>query len=280
MGRYFEKLYRIYRENINIDEEKELKKIAEEHGLGYDTGYVNDKEPVFGDIYLFYYRGMPVYYLFVENFGEYKKVLKVSDFWRLANQNDLIVEIDGEKWAVETWNTFYIDENQFRNSRYIGNLSEKDANLLKDFLLEKINSLPPEKRGLTVPEGDYSYYQNRFHRDEALAVKDLALRVLDFVEDILIELPPEKLAEQPLAAGEQMESFIGNNFVLFADRENKLIILEPESTLVGKSAVLKIFDVEHKIESLPSEIYLKLPDDVYSVNLQFIGKNISIEVRN
>ncbi|NPA52460.1 MAG: hypothetical protein GXO22_06165 [Aquificae bacterium] len=281
MGSYFEELYQLYKETIK-NEEEEMIELAEKFGLTYNKNYENKKQPKFGDIFFFYHKGIPIYYLFLEKEGDFYKVLKVSDFWRLANQNDMLTKVDGEKWAVETWNSFYIDTNQYKNSVYIGSLPDDDTQILKDFLSRKIKTLPPDKRGLTVPEGDYNFYQNKFHRDEALLVKDLSLRVFDLIEeaDNIIYLAPTKLEKQPLSAGKENTVYTADRFVLFLDKNHKIINLEPSKDLVGKPAILKIFDEEYETPSLPDEILLKLPDNIDQINLNYIGKNIKIEVED
>ncbi len=288
-----EDFYRLYRDEIKKPAEEEIESISfnldknkKENILKMFKQPIQTKEEQEqkknikqGDIFLFFKEHIPIYFIILDKIAaDLYEVLKVSPWWVLANQNDFFIKIDNETFIIETWNNFILTEEEIKKASFVSKLSDKDLNILLSFIEEGKN-LPAGRKGLEVPEGDYSFVQNKFHKDEAMLVKDYALRVFDLVEDEgIIELPPERLKEQPLAAGEEEESYIGENFVLFFDKENNLITLEPAEELIGKPALIKIFDEEFKTEELPEEVLLKVSEEVKSVNLSFVGKNIKIEV--
>ncbi|WP_457641256.1 hypothetical protein [Persephonella sp.] len=282
MNNYFEEIYNLYKESLN-DSEKELQDLAEEMGLDYKYPQktVNTKKPVYGDIFLLIHKGIPIYYIFIEKEENFYKVAKVSEFWRLANQNDLLVKINNEQFIVEPWNKFYLTEEEYKKSTYIGSLAEEDKKILIDYLEGRITDLPENKRGLNVPEGNYNFYQNKFHKDEALLVKEFALRVFQIIEEsepeFLIELPPERLQQQPLAAGEGKESYREKNFILFYNKDEDFIEMEiTDEGITGKKGVIKVFDKEFYFEEIPETVILEIPEEIKDINIDYIGENIEV----
>ena len=265
MSNFIKEIFNLYMESIKDEEE-------------INSNYSSPKT---GDLLLFSYQKKPIYCLLIGEEGKYYKLLKTSEWYQLGNQNDLLTEVAGERFIIETWNVFYLTEEEIKRSKLIGHLSDEDKKILFDFIEGKIKELPKHKRGLTVPEGNYAFYQNKFHREEARAVKELSMRVFLIMEDddeTLIQLPPEKLSQQPLVAGEEQESYGGENFTLFLEKEENLIILVPNKNIIGKKAVLRVFDQEYITDSLPDELEIEIPESVKQVNLAYIGENISIEV--
>ena len=286
MSNYFEETYKLYIDSLKENIEENLKKIAEEMNLEYkeQKPNKNTKIPEFGDIFQLFQNKLPIYYLFIEKENDLYKVVKVSEWWRLANQNDMLIEVLGEPFIIETWNTFYLTKEEIENSQFLDTLNEEDKKILKTFLEGKIDQLPQNKRGLTVPEGNYNFYQNKFHKKESEIVRDFALRVFDIIEEdekslmATIELPPERLEKQLLAAGEEKTVYRGDNFILFIDEENKIIELEPSEELIGKSVLLKVYDEEYRFENLPEKIKLLIPEKYTGkINIDYIGRNIHIE---
>jgi len=236
------------------------------------------------NVYLFFKEHIPIYYVIYDKTGNFYEVLKISNYYELANQNDLFTKINEETFIIETWNKFYLTEEEIKESVYFGKLLDEDFEILKTFLEGKIDQLPQNKRGLTVPEGNYNFYQNKFHKKESEIVRDFTLRVFDIIEEdekslmATIELPPERLQEQLLAAGEEKTVYRGDNFILFIDEENKIIELEPSEELIGKPILLKIYDEEYRFENLPEKIKLLIPEKYTGkINIDYIGRNIHIE---
>ncbi len=287
MGNYFKELYEAYMRNINENAEDELKMIAEELGLEYKKPEnKNEKEPKFGDVFFIELDNIPVYYIILdEEDKDIFKVAKVSEWWRLANQNDMLTEILGDTFIIEPWNKFFLTREEIEKSSYIDTISKEDKDLLKDFLEGKIEELPENKRGSFVPEGNYNFYQNKFHKKEAEMVKDYGLRIFEIIDNKeledselnIIELAPDRLKKEELAAGEENKVFIGENFTLFYKKEKGEIEFIPSENIIGKSAILKIFNEDYFFENLPEKIKLKIPQEVKDINIDYIGRNIVLE---
>lgn len=147
--RYFESMFKLYEEYL-----EDMKNMT------YSADAKNIKDTAKpGEMYM--YSKEDLYYIVRKKIDNLYEAWVVSPFWVLANQNDMIIEFEGDKWAVETWNIVYIPEEVFKKSTYLGDIDEEDFNYL---IIDKI---PYNKRGLYVPEGNMNFYQNKFHKKES-----------------------------------------------------------------------------------------------------------------
>jgi len=107
------------------------------------------------------------------------KFAKVSEWWELGNQNDMLVFLDDEPFIIETWNIFYLTEEELKKARKMFELQSEDKEILKKVIFNN-EKIPENKRMSEIPPID-SYPQMKFHRLEASDVKELAIRVFDML---------------------------------------------------------------------------------------------------
>ena len=289
--RYLEEIYNLYKQQkenpiLDIQDSGEKEVI----NLSFNK---SDKEITqnfeFGEIYYFLTENRtPVFFMINGKIEESKKnlysVYKVSDFIDFATQEDFLFELNGLPYMVETWNEFYLYEDDIKEALFLGKLSEEEISILEN-AIDGISEIPEERRGLTIPDDENSYIQNRFKEDELNDVLPYKTLIFKLFEDIgekevefIIELPPERLENQPLAAAEEIQSYTGENFVLFLNKDKKILILEPFDEVKGKKGTIKVFNKEYKVDGIPEEIYLRIPEEIKDINLIYIGGNITIEV--
>lgn len=273
--RYFESMYKLY-----IELEEELSKSEGKKSYKIKNKKTN---PEFGDVY--FYSNENLYYVFVEDIDDnFFRLIKMSPFWVLANQNDVILEFDGDKWVVEPWNEFYFESDEFANSTYLGKLNNDDIELLKKVIYEN-EPIPDSKRGLKVPENK-DFFQIKFHKKESEKVRKYKMKIFKYMEEKeqieeieILRIPPERLELQPLAASEEKYTYLSEEkgFALYYDKKENLIELTIiKDELIGKPAVLKIFTDTYNYESLPKNIKIEVPEGK-EANIDYIGKNIYIE---
>ena len=230
-----------------------------------------------GNIYLFFKNQIPIYYLIIDRIDGLYEVLKISNYYELGNQNDMIVSIGGETYTVETWNNFYLTEEEVKKSMYVGKLSEEDFKILTDYLSGKISELPENKRGLTVPLDD-NFYQIKFHQKESEIVREYKLRIFEEEENV-IQIPPEREKEIliPLVAGREKTVLSCDNFLLKKLPEENLIqmIFSPE--IQGKKAVITIFDEQHEFFKLPETIYIE-SSNVEKIDLEKLCSAVEVSI--
>ncbi len=230
-----------------------------------------------GDILLFFKGHIPIHYLIIDKIDNLYEVLKVSNFWELGNQNDMIVKIQDETYIIETWNSFYLTEEEITKSMYIGKLSEEDFKILTDYLSGKISELPENKRGLTVPLDD-NFYQIKFHQKESEIVREYKLRIFEEEENV-IQIPPEREKEIliPLVAGREKTVLSCDKFLLKKLPEENLIqmIFSPE--IQGKKAVITIFDEQHEFFKLPETIYIE-SSNVEKIDLEKLCSAVEVSI--
>ncbi|MBK3332644.1 hypothetical protein GWK41_06150 [Persephonella atlantica] len=230
-----------------------------------------------GNIYLFFKKQIPIYYLIIDRIDGLYEVLKVSNYWELANQNDFIIKVDDEMFAIETWNNFYLTEEEVKKSMYIGKLSEEDFKILTDYISGKISELPQNKRGLTVPISE-NFYQIKFHQKESEIVREYKLRVFEEEENV-IQISPEREKEIliPLVAGREKTVFSCDKFLLKKLPEENLIqvIFSPE--IQGKKAVITIFDEQYEFFKLPETIYIE-SSNVEKIDLEKLCSAVEVSI--
>jgi len=101
-----------------------------------------------GNIYLMFEGHIPIYFVVFEELDGFYEVFKMSKWVELANQNDLITRINDEWFIVESWNSFYLTEDEIINSIFYGRLPEEDLEILENFVNRRIKELPEGKRGI------------------------------------------------------------------------------------------------------------------------------------
>ena len=237
-----------------------------------------------GNVYLMFKDDIPIYYVVLSQVDDkYYEVLKMSNYYELANQNDLITELNNNTFAVETWNKFYMRKDEIKKSILYGKLDNKDFELLTKFVKGKINNLPEGKRGLTVPVGNSNFYQNRFHAKESEIVREYKLRlfedILQETEPLVIEISPEreKNLKMELVAGKERKVFRNNNIIFKKNFDANVveIIFPPE--MINKKAKIKIFDKELKAERLPEKVYLKV-SSLEDIDLAKLSRYVEVKV--
>ncbi|MDQ7055055.1 MAG: hypothetical protein Q9M89_00525 [Persephonella sp.] len=230
-----------------------------------------------GNIYLFFKGHIPIYYLILDRINDLYEVLKVSNYYELANQNDMITKVNDEIFAVETWNNFYLTEEEIKESIFIGKIPEEDYKILKDFIEGRIKNLPEDKRGLTVPL-DENFYQIKFHQKESEIVREYKLRVFEEEENV-IQIPPEREKEILISfvAGREKTVLNCDKFLLKKLPEENLIQMIFSPQLQNKKAVITVFGEEYQFLSLPEVIYIE-GCDVEKTDLEKLCSAIEVKV--
>ncbi|WP_456402420.1 hypothetical protein [Persephonella sp.] len=250
-----------------------------------------------GNVYEYPTGNLPIIFTILEEKNNTIIALVMTPFWELASDRALIVEFNhplSETFAVLPIILNLEEEFIKTKSIYLGKLNKEDFKILRDFYNGKIKELPEEKRGLSYPKGQ-NYYQELFLKYEIRRTFQLQMFMSDksFHESYdepdhesehphipMYTLPTKKLQEQTLKSGEEELSYKGKNFTMFLNAKENRIEVVPSEDIIGKKAIIKIFDEEHEIESLPKELYLLIPDEFKFINLSYIGENISIEVKD
>ncbi len=170
--RVLEAIFHSYLDEV---ENKPYEEEAEENGQAKSIAQaLNVQEK---DVYLMFEGHIPIYYVIFEAFedGTYE-VLKATTWIALANHEDLIVEINDEMLAVEVWNNFYIREEDIKKSVFIGQISNRDMEIIKKYKSGLIEELPLPKRGLYAVNP--TSYQQLFHKKESEIVEKRKLKIL------------------------------------------------------------------------------------------------------
>jgi len=236
-----------------------------------------------GNVYEYFDENLPIIFTILEKENDIYIALVLTLYWELASDRALIVNFDhplSKKFAVLPI-ALNLDKDFIKNETvYVGKLKKEDIQILQKFYNGEREELPPNKRGLSYPEGE-NYIQEKFLKDEIKRTFKLQAFVKTpefWEEDAIIELPPERLVEQPLAAGEEKTVYRGENFILFYNKEKKEIELKPFDDLVEKSIAIKVFNEEFGFRNLPAEVKLKIPEDYKGgINIDYIGKNIELK---
>ncbi|RUM49018.1 MAG: hypothetical protein DSY47_04385 [Hydrogenothermus sp.] len=291
--REIEKIYKAYIDEIENPPTEEIKedlfipnkeRILEMFKQSLNLKYTKEETSKIeiGNVYLRFSEHIPVYFVVFEEFDkDLYKVLKMSKWVELANHNDLIIKVNDEWFIVETWNEFFLKEEEIKNSIYYGKLEEKDFEIIKDFKRGKIKELPEDKRGIfAVSEHTY---QIKFHQKESEIVREYKFRIFEeLLEENVIQIPPER-EEQiklKLVAGKEKLTSRGDNFILFADKESNVFKLIFPSEIQGKEGILKVFDQIYEIEEIPEEIFIKTQNNIEDIDIEELAKNINIEVKS
>ncbi len=290
--RFLEIIYEDYLNEINISPEEEFEEdkpiISEDLKNKILEMFKEKEEPKLterkieeGNVYLFFKGHIPVYFLIYKYEGDYYTVLKISNYFELANQNDLITQINDEIFAVETWNSFYLTEEEIENSIYYGRIAREDFEIIKQFKERKIKELPEGKRGLKAPLGDN--IQTKFHEKESEIVREFKLRVIEELMgqgEVILDLPPdrEKYTKMPLAAGKEKTLVRKDKFIIRKDKENNIIEIVFIPEITNKKAKIKYFDDYLEFEELPERIYIKPVIDLESIDLEKLAQNIEVEI--
>jgi len=195
-------LEQVFQDYVNSEKDngfnainRDMQEIADEMGLNYtqEHSYPPNNEKIeFGKVFLFTDRESSFMFVITGEIEgtEFYECKKVSDWIWLSNQNDFITELEdtdgllaeeGKPVIIEKWLTLYMHKEEIKHSLYIGKLKGKDEELFEKILDENME-IPREKRGLTVPEEDYRYVQNKFHKEEALKVKSYSVRIFLIME--------------------------------------------------------------------------------------------------
>jgi len=287
--RLLEKIYDAYLEEIENPVEEhneEINKVLEEKIMNMFKQPLKEKaiekenrNIEFGNVYVMFMEDIPVYYMIYEEVDENLfEVLKITNYWELSSNIDLITKINDELFAIETWNFFYLTEKEIRNFIYYGKIKEDDYMLIKAFKEGNIKELPQNRRGLT-PISDDSI-QAKFKEKEAELVRAYAFRLLKelFEEPIILNIAPEKEEELLMAFAASTEKTIirSDLFLLRKDKEQNMIeiILNPD--IVGKCIKIEYFGDNIEIENAPERYYIKLTNNLDIIDLEKLLQHIKV----
>ena len=236
-----------------------------------------------GNVYEYLNENLPIFFTILDKTGDLYIALVMTPYWQLSSDKALIVDFEhpiSNKFAVLPI-ILNLDEEFIKNEAiYIGKLRKEDIDILQKFYNGEIEELPKDRRGLSYPEGK-GFYQEQFLKDEierTFKLQAFAQSPEFWEEEAIIELPPERLEKQLLAAGEEKTVYRGKNFTLFYNKEEKILELELAEELIDKPAALEIFGEKYEFENLPKVIQIAIPEEFKdNINIDYIGQNITIK---
>lgn len=237
-----------------------------------------------GGLYLMFIGHVPVYYVVYEQIGEFYEVIKASRWTALAAQNDFLVKVDDEWFAVETWNRFYLTEDEIKKHTQIGRLSSQDFEILEN-VLENDAKIPDGRRGLEVDLLDETYYQTKFHRKESEIVFDYKMRLFTDIlaeeeEEEVVYLEPERLANfkfSHLAASTSAQITHREDFILNYNEETDTIEIHLHK-YAGKKGAIEIAGQKIQYEHIPEVVYIDSEAELKDIDIKKLADSIKIEV--
>ncbi len=282
MKRYINKLYDFYKFEPEINSKE---KVSEKFYESFLKKTTKEKEsnvkyfPFKGRVFELPLNGNSVIFLVLDEDNPLT-LCKVSTFIEFATQNDIVVKINEVPYLIEIWNKFYLTKNQVINAEFIGELNKEDFNIIKDYYENTIKSLPDNKRGFNVPEGNYRFIQNQFQKDEAEIVLDYALAHLYFEDTDEFIIRKENLSQLPLLASSKTETFVENDFFeLFFSEENlELEFVVKNNNLINKPVNIVIDENNYLFDKLPESFKIKIDKELKAFSLKGILDITKIEI--
>lgn len=237
-----------------------------------------------GGLYLMFIGHVPVYYVVYEKIGELYEVIKASTWTALAAQNDFLVKVDDEWFAIETWNRFYLTEDEIKSHTYIERLSSQDFEILED-ILENSAKVPEDRRGLEVDLLDEAYFQTKFHKKEAEVVFDYKMRLFTDIlaeeeEEEVVYLEPERVANfkfNQLAASTSGQITHREDFILNYNEETDTIEIHLYK-YAGKKGTVEVAGQKVYYQQIPEIVYLDSQVELKDIDIEKLADSIKIEV--
>ena len=302
--KFLEEVYKQYREQkenptfeieeIKLEENPKLNKLYEEITKKLEKEVPkeeNKKEFEFGEVYYFLNEeNIPIYFMLDGKIDDYNlySVYKVSDFPEFATQKDFIFELNNLPYMVETWNEFYLTQEEIENALFIGKIEDNDLDILER-VIDEGEQIPEEKNGVTIFE-DGNYIQLKFQNDEVEDVKYYKLRIfqifeeieekeeIEFLEDLLYRSleEQENIQIPEIAYASEEETFAERDDFIMMKEGDELIIRVTDDSIVGKKGKIKIFGKTIEME-IPKEFKIKIPEKLSKVSIEYIADNLKIE---
>ena len=290
--RYLEKIYRLYVESKKMPEIK-IEEITEEEKIEIEKkfrGFPVEKKQEniqknklrFGEVYFFIDR-VPIYFMINANLDGFYSVYKVSDFVDFATNRDYIFKLNGLYYMLETWNEFFLTEEEIKNALFIGKIPEEDLKIL-DAIIYEGKEIPENKRGLTLlPKGNYIQY--KFQKDELEDVYKYTVRIFhiieeeDFMNSIYNSLIEREIPVPSVAAAAGKELFAERKDFLMRKEKDELIVKVINKNLIGKNGDITIFGKEYT-GIIPEYFRIKIPERLSEVSVEYFADNLKIEVKD
>ncbi|SNZ09129.1 hypothetical protein SAMN06265182_1485 [Persephonella hydrogeniphila] len=291
--RYLERIYELYKkskkkpeieiEEITEEEKREIEKIfqiVEEEKS--DKKNIQKNELQFGEVY-FFIDEVPIYFMLNAVLDGFYSVYKVSDFVDFATNRDYVFKLNGLYYMVETWNEFFLTEDEIKKSLFIGRVPDEDLKILDSVLYEG-KKIPENKRGLTLlPEGNYIQY--KFQKEEIEDVYKYIVRIFDILEEedfmnsIYNSLVEREIPLPEVAAAGEKDTFAERPDFLIRKEKDELIVKVINKNLIGKNGEITIFSKEYT-GIIPEYFRIKIPERLSEVSVEYFADNLKIKVKD
>lgn len=248
MGRYLDELYKIY---LELEDQEEY----------LDFRIYSPVEGEFGEVCLMK-AGL---FLLTGTSGRFCTGYKVSPWVDFATSRDMVFRFDSMKWVAILEHELWVPNDELVA---IGMMDQDDLEIFYNCYINK-KPIPESHSGLTIPENDENYIQNKFRAKEMAKVLKYILSQFQALQELeesavieankateskkVIDLSTFKkifsekikLTEFPLAAASSTKSASGENFYLFY--ENGLLIIKIDSDYISNGLMKVEFDSEEYI---------------------------------
>jgi len=228
---------------------------------------------------------LPFLFTVVEKKKNSVVIALMSDFWELATNRDIFVQLPHpvrETWIVETDITCEVPENLINNFLFVSKLEDEDIKLIKEAVSGK--DIPVDRRG----RGYNDPVHKRFKELERERLQSLFTGFIrkDEKEDcIVINFAPqfvdtfEPAMENLLVASSTERSFETENFQAIFNPEKRKISLLFKEQIYGKPGKVNL-----QLGSVKIGIYRGVIKDFEIVNadedLFNLLRNIEVEVKD
>lgn len=294
--RELELIYRLYEEEfepVEIDNsyrlDENLKDKFFEMFMKNPARRISEEKSIEqGNIYLMFINQVPVYYVLFEKIGELYEVIKASKWVELGAHNDFLVKVDDEWFLIETWNRFYLKEEEIKNHTFIGKLDNQDMLILVD-ILENDAKIPAHRRGLEVDLLDDNYFQTKFHKKESEIVYEYKIRLFTDVlaqeeerEEEVFYLEPERVSDfklTQLAASKTIYATQREDFILNYNEDIDAIEIYLYK-YAGKKGIVEVAGQRVEYEQIPEIIYIDSTAELKNIDIEKLADSIKIEVEN
>jgi len=229
--------------------------------------------------------GLPFLFTVVEKKKNSVVIALMSDFWELATNRDIFVQLPHpvrETWIVETDITCEVPENLINNFLFVSKLEDEDIKLIKEAVSGK--DIPVDRRGRGYNDPVHKRFKE-LERERLQSLFTGFIRKEEKEDCIVINFAPqfvdtfEPAMENLLVASSTERSFETENFQAIFNPEKRKISLLFKEQIYGKPGKVNL-----QLGSVKIGIYRGVIKDFEIVNadedLFNLLRNIEVEVKD
>ncbi len=229
--------------------------------------------------------GLPFLFTVVEKKKNSVVIALMSDFWELATNRDIFVQLPHpvrETWIVETDITCEVPENLINNFLFVSKLEDEDIKLIKEAVSGK--DIPVNRRGRGYNDPVHKRFKE-LERERLQSLFTGFIRKEEKEDCIVINFAPqfvdtfEPAMENLLVASSTERSFETENFQAIFNPEKRKISLLFKEQIYGKPGKVNL-----QLGSVKIGIYRGVIKDFEIVNadedLFNLLRNIEVEVKD